>query len=125
MRLLHDVVEVLPLPEADGGAVFLVVARDRGFMGVAAVNGDRLGEPVAADRLLQKPPRGLFVPRLGEPKVKGLAVFVHHPIQRAPLAFDLTYQRPPIRMTFGGKWAPLQLIAIVTLPHDAQLLREE
>jgi hypothetical protein len=35
------------------------------------------------------------------------------------------YQRIPMRMTSGGKWAPLKLIAIVALPHDARLLREE
>jgi hypothetical protein len=36
-----------------------------------------------------------------------------------------TYQRIPMRITSGGKWAPLKLIAIVALPHDARLLREE
>jgi hypothetical protein len=36
-----------------------------------------------------------------------------------------TYQRTPIRITSGGKWAPLKSIAIVALPHDARLLREE
>src|SRR5215470_15362374 len=36
-----------------------------------------------------------------------------------------TYQRTPMRMTSGGKWAPLKLIAIVALPHDARWLREE
>ncbi len=51
--------------------MFLVVALDRGFIGVAAVNGDRLGEPVAADRLLQKAQRRLFVPMLREQKVRG------------------------------------------------------
>jgi hypothetical protein len=35
------------------------------------------------------------------------------------------YQRTPMRMTSGGKWAPLKQIAIVALPHDARLLREE
>src|SRR5262249_38828545 len=36
-----------------------------------------------------------------------------------------TYQRTPIRITSGGKWAPLKLIAIIAFPHDARLLREE
>src|SRR5262252_6560220 len=36
-----------------------------------------------------------------------------------------TYQRTPMRMISGGKWAPLKLIVIVALPHDARLLREE
>src|SRR6266436_7868552 len=32
------------------------------------------------------------------------------------------YHRTPIRMMSCGKWAPLQLIAIVVLPHDAPLV---
>src|SRR6266567_989139 len=35
-----------------------------------------------------------------------------------------TYQRTPMRMISGGKWAPLKLIAIVALPHDALLVME-
>ena len=35
------------------------------------------------------------------------------------------YQRTPIRMTSWGKCAPLKLIAIVSLPHDAPLLTAE
>src|SRR2546428_3047281 len=35
-----------------------------------------------------------------------------------------TYQRTPMRMTSGGKWAPLKLIAIVLLPHDGPLVME-
>ena len=34
--------------------MFLVVALDRGFIRVTAVNGDRLGETVAADCFLQE-----------------------------------------------------------------------
>src|SRR5215475_11437288 len=30
-----------------------------------------------------------------------------------------TYQRTPMRMTSGGKWAPLKLIDIVTLPPQS------
>src|SRR5215468_7681477 len=36
-----------------------------------------------------------------------------------------TYQRIPMRITSRGKWAPLKSIAIVALPHDARLPREE
>ena len=89
MILLHHVVEVFHLPDDDRGTVFLIVALDRGCIGVAAVHGHRLGEPVAADRLRQKPQRGHVVSMLGAQKVHGLAVCVHRPIQRAPLAFDL------------------------------------
>src|SRR5215510_11769929 len=35
-----------------------------------------------------------------------------------------TYQRTPIRMTSGGKCAPLKLIAIVSLPHEVPLIIE-
>jgi hypothetical protein len=55
MILLHDIMQIFYLADDNGGAMFLVVALDRGFVRVAAVNGDRLGEPVAADRLLEKP----------------------------------------------------------------------
>src|SRR5882724_10618476 len=33
-----------------------------------------------------------------------------------------TYQRTPMRMTSLGKWAPLKLIAIVSLPHESSLV---
>jgi hypothetical protein len=86
MILLDNVVEILHLSDGDVRAVLFVIALDRGFIGVAAVNGNRLREPVAADRLLQKPQRRLCVPMFGEQKVNGLAVFVYRPIQIAPLA---------------------------------------
>src|SRR5262252_8675261 len=35
-----------------------------------------------------------------------------------------TYQRSPIRITSGGKCAPLKLIAIVSLPHEVSLVME-
>ena len=47
MILLYNIVEVFHLPDADMGAVCLVVALDGGFIGVAAVNG---GPPGAARR---------------------------------------------------------------------------
>src|SRR5262249_20645743 len=49
MILLHDVVEVFPLTDDAVGAVRLIVALDGGCIGVTAVDGDRLGETVAAD----------------------------------------------------------------------------
>src|SRR4029434_6912713 len=33
-----------------------------------------------------------------------------------------TYHRTPMRMTSLGKWAPLKLIAIVSLPHESSLV---
>ena len=35
------------------------------------------------------------------------------------------YQRMPIKMTSGGKCAPLKLTAMVLLPHESVLLVEE
>ena len=55
MILFHDIIQVFHLPDDDGRAVLLVVTLNGGCIGVAAVDGDGLGEPVAADRLLQKP----------------------------------------------------------------------
>jgi hypothetical protein len=68
--------------------VFLVIAFDSGFIGVTTVNRDRLGEPVTADRFLEKLQRRLFVPLLGAQKVDGLALLVHSTIEILPLAFD-------------------------------------
>ena len=74
MVLFDDIIQILDLADGDGRAVLLVIAFDRGFIGVTAVDGDLLGQPVAADRLLQKPQRGLCVPVLRQQKVDGLAV---------------------------------------------------
>jgi hypothetical protein len=52
MILFHHIIQILHLADGDGRAVLLVIAFDRGFIGVTAVNGDHFGEPVAADRLL-------------------------------------------------------------------------
>src|SRR5262245_32154112 len=87
--LFHHIIQILHLADGDSRAVLLVIAFDGGFIGVTAVNRDRLGEPVAADRLLQKPERGRCVPVLGEQKVNGLAVFIHRAVEIAPLALHL------------------------------------
>src|SRR5438132_1188560 len=50
MILLHDRVEIFSLPDGDGRAVCLVVTCNRGFIGVTAVDGKDLREPMAADR---------------------------------------------------------------------------
>src|SRR5262249_17093672 len=81
----HDVVEVFHLADGDVRAVFFVVAFNGRFVGVTAVNGDRLRDPVAADCLLQKPERCFFIPVLREEKVNGLAVLVHRTGEILPL----------------------------------------
>src|SRR5262249_6862111 len=89
MVLFHDIIQIFHLPDGDGRAVRFVIAFDGGFIGVTAVNGDRLRDSVAADRLLQKPQCGLCIPLLGEQKVNGLAVLIDRSIQIAPLPLDL------------------------------------
>ena len=89
MILLHDIVEVFDLPDRDRSPVRMIVALDGRFIGVTAVDGNDFRETMAAARLLQKPPRGFCVPLLGEQKVNGLAVLIHRPRQRAPLALTL------------------------------------
>jgi len=66
--------------------VCLVVAFDGGFIGVTAVNGNLLGETVAADGFLQKPECRLFIAVLREQKVNGLAGLIHGTIEVIPLA---------------------------------------
>ena len=55
MILFNNVIEGLDLADRDRSAIFLVVALDSGFIGVTPINGDCLRDPVAADRLLEKP----------------------------------------------------------------------
>jgi hypothetical protein len=59
---------------------------------ITAVNRDRFGESVAADRLLQKPQCGLWVAVLGQQKVNRLAVFVHGAGEKLPtIVCDVTH----------------------------------
>jgi hypothetical protein len=83
---MKSIIQIFHLPYDNAGAVLLVIAFDRGFIGVTAVNRDRLGEPVAANRLLQKAQGGLCVPVLGEQKVNRLALLIHRAVEIAPLA---------------------------------------
>src|SRR5262252_7410847 len=88
MVLCHDIIQILHLPDGDVRALCLVVALDDGFMRVAAVHGERLGESIPADRFLQEAPRRLFIPVLREQKVAGLALLIHGAREIIPLALD-------------------------------------
>jgi hypothetical protein len=88
MVLLHDIVSIFDLTDFHGRAMCLVVALDGRIIRVTAVNGDHLGEAIAADGFLQKPKRRLCIPVLCEQKIDGLAVCVDRTIQIPPLAFD-------------------------------------
>ena len=92
-----NVIQIFHLADDDGGAVLLIVAFDGGFIGVTAVDGNLLGNPVAADSFLQKAQRGLLVSLLGEEEINGLAMFIHRPILVIPLPFDLNIRliHPP------------------------------
>jgi hypothetical protein len=70
-------------------AVFPVVALNSRFIGVTAVDSNRLGDSVAADGFLQKPECRLFIAVLREQKVNGLVLLIHRAVQIAPLALDL------------------------------------
>ena len=54
MVLLHQIIQILDLPADDLGAVYLVVAFDGGVIGLAAIDGNRLGDAVSTDGLRQK-----------------------------------------------------------------------
>jgi hypothetical protein len=55
MILLHDIIQIFHLPDGDVRAVLFVIALDGGFIGVTAVNRDRLWDAIAADGLLEEP----------------------------------------------------------------------
>jgi hypothetical protein len=105
MVLFYDIIQIVHLPDGDGRAVLFVRAFDGGFIGVTAVHGDRLRDSVPADRLLQKPQRGLCIPMLGEQKVNGLAVLIYLPIPIAPLTLDLAVRL--VRKLGGNTWEVL------------------
>jgi hypothetical protein len=65
--------------------VCLVVALDSGFIGLTAINGDDLGDPVSTDRLRQKAQRRLGIPVFRQQKVNGLPGLIDGAIEIAPL----------------------------------------
>ena len=50
------------------------------YIGLTAVNGNLLGETVAADDFLQTPERRLFISVFHEPTVDHLTMFIHRAI---------------------------------------------
>ena len=88
MILFHHGVQILHLADFDRGAVRLMVAFDRRFIGLAPIDGELLGDTVAADRLREKTERGLCIPVLCEQNVNGLPGLIDGAIELAPLPFD-------------------------------------
>jgi hypothetical protein len=103
--LLDDIVEVFPLANHDGGAVFLVVAADSRRIGLTAVDGDLGGYAVPAAGLGQKALGRLLVPRLGQQKVKRLAGVLRIYWISAPLVGQLTSKHTEHRQHSAGRWS--------------------
>ena len=72
MVLFDDVIEILDLTNLDGGAVLVIVALDRGFIGRTPIDGDLLRYTMTADRLGEKPLGCLLVTLLREEEINGL-----------------------------------------------------
>ena len=77
-----DVIQKFNLADCNRGAVLLIVALDRRFVGRAAINNNLLGHAtMMANRLDQKLLGSWFVTLLGEQKVNGLTVLVNGTIE--------------------------------------------
>ncbi len=51
MILLHDIIQILRLPNNDGGLVTPVIALDSGSVAATPINGDLFGDSLVANRL--------------------------------------------------------------------------
>src|SRR5215468_9899687 len=111
MLRCDDVGAVLPLPDGHRGLVLLVVTLASRGLRVPAVQGERLGEPVAAPRLLEPPPRRLWGARLREEKSDGLAVLRHRPLEGAPR---------PLHVAIGLVQAPADPHRALTALHGCR-----
>lgn len=87
MVLFHQIVEVLHLADADRRAVRLVVAPDGGGMGLAPIDGDRLGNPVSTDGWCATASRGVCLPGLRAQNVNRRTGRIDRPIHLPPRAF--------------------------------------
>jgi hypothetical protein len=85
----HHIIEIFHLPDGDRRAVRLVVPPDGTGIGLAPIDGDRLGRAMTADRLGEEAFSRLLVARLREQEINGLAGLIHGAIEIAPLPFDL------------------------------------
>ena len=76
MILFDDVIQIFHLAEDNRGPVLRIIASDGGRIGLAAIDGDRLAHPMAADCPGEKPLGCLLIPLRREEKVNRLAVLV-------------------------------------------------
>jgi site-specific DNA recombinase len=85
----HDIIEILHLPDGDGGTMLVIIPPDGGGLGLAPINGDLLRHPMPADRLAEEARGGLLISVGGEEEVNGLSHLIDSAIEVAPLPFDL------------------------------------
>ena len=67
--------------------MIVIIALDGRSIGFAPINGDLVGQAVAANRLVQEAPSCRFIALLGQQKVNDLAVFVQRTVEIPLLAF--------------------------------------
>ena len=87
MVLLHDVIEVLALPDLDLGAGLFVVRLDARGVRAALVDVDLVWNAVALDRTPQKSQSRIGVSVRCEQEVDGISSLVDGPVQVDPRVF--------------------------------------
>ena len=88
MILLHQVIQIVHLPDDHRRAVRLVVSQSGRGIGLTAINGDRLRHAVPTDGFGEETRGCRLVPLRRQQKINRLAVLIHGAIQVRPLAFD-------------------------------------
>jgi hypothetical protein len=119
MILCHHVVQRLHLVDFDHGAVCLMVAFDRRFIGLAPIDGHLLGDPVAADRWRENAERRLGIPVLREQHVNGLPGRIDGALEIAPLLFD-----PNVRFVQAPAAPHRALTAVAGLFQEGAVLQD-
>src|SRR5262245_34003246 len=122
MVLFYRMIHILHLPNDDGGAMHFVVPLDRGFIGLAPIDGDRFGDSETTNRLREKAERGLGIPVLREQKVNGLPGLINGSIPVLPRAFHVNIRLiyPPAA-SHRALAAVERLFQLSTILHDPAL----
>ena len=87
--LLHDVVEVLALPNHDVGAVLGVEVTDAGLVRSALIDVDDLGKAVVLDGTRKEPPCCMTISLGGQQEVDGVPLLVNGAIPIPVLTTEL------------------------------------
>ncbi len=97
MVLLDNVVHRLVLPDADGRFPFSMDCLQGGQIGTTFVHGDRLGDPIFFDSLLEVTMHHSLVAIASQQKVEDLTCLVQCPIPvlRLTLDLDVRFIHPP------------------------------